>query len=144
MANSEYRQAMLKAFAFPVLLFVVFPFSVALLSAPPSLVNLLNGLGLLAAILGPLYVTGLLLAPWAGRHVASNKVPAFVMAAAAALASAAMVFILGAVADGLALSLSFSVFFAFFALPASPLAALFFIGACERMSSGKLTESRQT
>jgi len=76
-------------------------------------------------LLASVFLVGFAWAPWAGRRVGTTKVPSFIMAAAAALSSAA---ILGVLSQ----SLATTAFIAFFALPASLIGALIFIGACER------------
>src|SRR5690606_28674852 len=129
MTKSIYRKAMIQAFSFPVALFLVAPFVVVMLMAPWTIVNLLQALGILAALLVPLYVTGFLLAPWAGRRVETGKGAAFLMAAVAALSSALAVVGMAAASGGLALALGTAAIFAFFALPASMLGGLLFIGA---------------
>ena len=133
MANSKYRQAMLQAFSFPVALFVVFPFSLILIF---SFLNFGDAVGVLftaAAVLVPLYLTGLLLAPWAGRRIETTKAPAFFMAAASALSPAVVLSTVAALSGDISQSFLIAGIFSFFGLPASLLGALLFIGACERL-----------
>ena len=133
MANSNYRQAMLQAFSFPVGLFVIFPFSLILLFGPRESGYVIELLFALAALLAPFYLTGLLLAPWAGRRIETTKAPAFLMASASALSPAVALVIAAAFSGSMSLALGTAAFFALFALPASVLGALLFIGACERL-----------
>ena len=133
--NSKYRQAMFFAFSLPVALFVLFPFAVVLLAGPRESSQLVDGMGALLGLLLPIYSVGLLLAPWAGRRIETKKGPAFLMAAAAALSPAILFTALAAIPGNLGLSLGAAGFFAFFALPASVLGALLFIGTCERLNA---------
>ena len=133
MAISSFQREMLKAFSFTVVLFLALPYVVVLLLAPLDFTKLTEGLLLLLALLMPLYITGFVLAPWAGRHLPANKAPAFLMSTAAALSSAASLGGLVAFSGSLALSFSIAAIFTFFAIPASLLGALLFIGGCERL-----------
>ena len=133
MANSKYRQAMLQAFSFPLGLFVIFAFSLILFFGPCESGHVIELLFALAALLAPLYLTGLLLAPWAGRRIETTKGPAFLMASASALCPAVALGIAAAFSGGISLALGTAAFFALFALPASVLGAILFIGACERL-----------
>lgn len=132
MNHSAYRRAMFIAFSVPAGLFLVLPFAVVLLIAPWSGGNLMLGLLTLAALLLPVYVVGYLLSPWSGSRVNSTKAPAFLMAAAASLGSALAAGALSAASGSFDLSLGNTLIFAFFALPASVLGALLFIGSCQR------------
>lgn len=137
MAISSFQREMLKAFSFPVALFLALPFSVLLLFAPQDLGNIVETLQFLLALVAPIYITGFVLAPWAGRHLPTSKGPAFVMSTAAAIAFAATLgglsFLSG---GGAALSFITVAIVSFFALPASLLGALLFIGGCERLRAG--------
>ncbi|TWT17017.1 hypothetical protein FQY83_17510 [Luteimonas marina] len=135
MAISSFRREVLKAFSFPVVLFVALPFIVTMFSAPLSFSNVVHALLILLALLVPLYLTGFMLAPWAGRRLPATKAPAFLMSTAAALASAVSLSVLVALSGSPSLSFSTAVIFAFFALPASVLGALLFIGGCARLQA---------
>ena len=125
MASPTFRKEMIKAWSFPALVFVLTP-SLAILFGAPSATTASAGLLLsVMTLLVPAFLVGFALAPWAGRQVRTTKGPAFAMAAVAALSSAA---ILGLVSQ----SLATAAFIALFALPASLIGALMFIGACER------------
>ena len=143
MSNSKYRKAMFVAFSFPAALFVVLPFAFVLFSAPLDFVDFVVRLGTLVALLMPIYVTGILLAPWAGRRTLTTKGPAFLMAAAAALSSAVVAGTVTAFSGSLELAFSTAAIIAFFALPASLLGALLFIGGCERLRATTLAGHEQ-
>lgn len=129
----SYRQAMFAAFSFPIMLFVALPLAVvAFIGRGPS-GHGFSILALLAAILAPIYSAGFVLAPWAGRRLPETKAPAFLMAAAAALSPAVLLLFIATVRDELGTSFGAVLFFAFFALPASQLGALLFIGRCQRL-----------
>jgi hypothetical protein len=130
---SDIQREMLKAFSFPVALFLALPFLVMLVLAYQGLGNFAEGLLFLLLLIAPIYITGLLLSPWAGRHLPGAKSPAFVMSTAAASASAIPLGVLAAISGGPALSLTTAAIFLLFALPASLLGALLFIGGCERL-----------
>ena len=133
--SPSYRQAMFTAFSVPTVLFIVLPLAiVALLGSGPARHGL-SVLTLLAAILVPLYATGFVLAPWAGRRIPDAKAPAFLMAAAAALSPVVLFLFVVAVRGELGSSFGAVLFFAFFALPASMLGALLFIGRCQRLNA---------
>ena len=128
MANPRFRKEMLKAWFFPAGLFVLLPSFVMLFAGPSGPRAFLGWLLSVATLLVPAFLVGFVLAPWAGRQVRTTKAPCFAMAAAAAIASAAVI---GVLSQSLATSASV----AFFALPASVIGALLFIGACERAGS---------
>ena len=128
MTSPTFRKEMVKAWFFPAVLFALLPTLVIYFVAPPSPRAFVGLLLSTATLMAPALLVGFVLAPWAGRQVGTTKAPAFTMAAAAAIASAACIGILSH-------SLATAAFVAFFALPASLIAALFFIGGCERQGS---------
>ena len=131
MASPTFRKEMMKAWSLPAALFVVLPSLATLLSAPFGPRALIGLLLSVATVLAPAFLVGLVLAPWAGRQVRTTKTPAFAMAAAAAISSAATLGVLSQ-------SLAITAFIAFFAPPASVIGALIFIGACERVETPQL------
>lgn len=134
MAISGFQREMLKAFSYPAVLFLALPFFVLLFWGSRDLGSIAEGLLDLLVLLAPLYITGFVLAPWAGRHLPGSKGPAFFMSIAAAIASAASLGGLTAFFSGSAgFAFTTAAIFALFALPASLLGALLFIGGCERL-----------
>jgi hypothetical protein len=129
---------MLIAFSFPLGIFFVLPFGVLLALTPLTAAGLVEAGLFVLAVAAPIYATGFLLAPWAGRHVGATKVPAFAMSLVAALASALIV---GGMASGGSVELGalMAGIVAMFAVPGSVIAALLFIGGCTRL----LAETRQ-
>ena len=132
--SRTFRKEMATAWSVPALLFVVLPSSVMLFAAPTVLDGLKGMLLSISALLAPAFVVGLALAPWAGRRVPTTKVPAFVMAGLAAITSAGVM-------GSLAQSPATTAFVALFALPASLIGALLFIGACERAGPLRASDS---
>ncbi|WP_456953351.1 hypothetical protein [Lysobacter sp. HA35] len=128
---------MFRAFSFPVALFLVFPLAVVLLFGSREAADVAEALGSVVALLAALYLTGFVLAPWAGSRLPGNKGPAFVLAVLAALAPAATIAIAGSLSASIALSLGVAAVFALLAVPASLLGALLFIGGCERLHPSK-------
>lgn len=143
MEISGFRREVIKSFSFPVVLFVAFPFAVVSFSAPSDFGNLVHQLSALLGLLVPIYVTGIVLAPWAGRHLPGNKAPAFLMSIAAAFASAVMLGVLVALSGSATLAFGTAVIFAFFAVPASLLGAILFIGGCARLQSATRSDHGQ-
>lgn len=132
MTDSAYRGAMFTAFSLPAGLFLVLPIAVIVFFSSSPAANFLWGLGTVAVLLAPGFVVGYLMAPWSGRLLARAKWPAFLMAAVASLSSALSTALLSTAFGSAALAVGHGALFAFFALPASVLGALFFIGGCER------------
>ena len=134
----NYRAAMFYAFAFPVALFFMLPLGVVALVVPGGSGQALNLLASAVAVLAPLYAIGYLLAPWAGRSMPHTKAPAFVMAAASAVAPVVALLAWAAVRGELGGSYGPALLFSVFALPASLVGALLFIGRCERLHAGSI------
>ena len=128
MAGPTFRKEMAKAWSIPAALFVLLPGLATLFAAPSGLRAFIGLLLSTGTLLAPAFLLGFALAPWAGRQVATTKAPAFTTAAASASASAAFIGLLSQ-------SWATTAFVAFFALPASLIGALLFIGACEQTVS---------
>jgi hypothetical protein len=126
---------MVIAFSIPAAIFLAVPVGIVLLVSSRSVATLAETTFFLLAVLMPLYATGFVLAPWAGSRVPSRKGPAFVMSVAAASSSALAVGCLAGVSGGAELGVGMAATFAFFAVPASLLGALFFIGGCARIQA---------
>jgi len=130
--DSAYRGAMFTAFSSTAGLFLLLPIGVVVMLSPSPGTNLLWGFGTAAALLAPAFAVGYLMAPWSGRCVQRTKGPAFLMAALASGSSVLSAFLLSAANGSAPLAVGHGLLFAFFALPASVLGALLFIGGCER------------
>jgi hypothetical protein len=133
--SRSFRREMLVAYMFPVGLFLVLPY--ALVAAIDGFGQLFRALVFLPVLVAPIAVVGYVLAPWAGRNVATSKAPAFIMGALAAVApsvvAASAILLQGAWGYGFIVVAAW----AFFAVPASVLGSLLFIGACERSLSSQ-------
>jgi hypothetical protein len=129
---------MFYAFALPVGLFFALPLTVVALVGPGGSERPLNMLASAAFVLAPLYAVGYLLAPWAGRSAPRTKAPAFVMAAASALAPVVALLTWAVIRGEPGGAYGAALFFSAFALPASLLGALLFIGRCQRLHSGSI------
>ncbi|MGY4514631.1 energy-converting hydrogenase Eha subunit G [Lysobacter sp. HA18] len=138
--RSQYRGVMFRAFSVPAGLFLLLLLTVVLCFGPGNAASLAGLVGTLLGLLGPLFLSGFLLAPWAGQRLPVSKGPAFAMAAAAALASAAGAAVMAG-SSGLGYSLFIAGVFVFFALPASLIGALLFVGGCERLHRAGEPES---
>jgi hypothetical protein len=138
MTNSGYRKAIFKAFSFPVGLFLCLPLAVMVLASYPDIQNAAASFVWAATLVVPIYAVGFLLAPWSGRQLPWSKGPAFFVAVLAACAPAFVIFAQIAYGGSLQLALSGALFFMLFAIPASLLGALFFIGICQQQASEAL------
>ena len=133
--DQGFRKAVLRAYTLPVGLFFVIPYLLFSLpslfsGASPALEHFLPLLTVIFAI----GVVGYVLAPWAGSRIPKSKIPAFSMGAACAVAAGLALSSLSMLQGSLDLALGVLAMFCFFAVPASVLGSLLFIGACERNS----------
>lgn len=129
--NTDFRRQMLVAYSFPVGLFLVLPY--VLLVGPGGPGQLWLSLGWLLALIAPLVLVACLLAPWAGRQLPVSKLPAFVMGAVAAMAPMLMPWFAAFIQRDAGSVVHMVMIWAFFALPASVLGSILFIGGCDRL-----------
>jgi hypothetical protein len=128
---AAFRREMLIAYSFPVGVFLLLPYLLALGFRGGDL--LLGGLLYLLLLLAPVLLVGYVLAPWAGRRLDASKIPAFMTGALAALVPL-LVLASTAALDGDPSTLpGIVLMWSLFALPASLLGTLLFIGACQRL-----------
>lgn len=127
-----YRVAMLRAFAFPVCIFLVVPALIPIFANPKSLVGLGSSV---LVVVGSVLAVGLVLAPWAGVHASSNKIPSFLMSAAAAAAGVLPLLAWSYLEGALDVVLPLVAVYLLLALPASLWGAMLFIGACEQLDA---------
>lgn len=123
---------MLVAYSVPVGLFLVLPYLLASLGLGWGR-EFLHGLLHLLVLLVPVAGVVFGFAPWAGRGLAASKVPAFLTGALAALSPLSVVAVLAALQRDLGAFPGVALMWAMFALPASVLGTLLFIGACQRL-----------
>ena len=136
MAIPTFRKEMAKAWSVAAMLFVLLPILAMIFAAPTGSRPLMGLLLSVGTLLAPVFLVGFVLAPWAGRQVGTTKAPAFAMAAAAAITSAATIGVFSQ-------SWATTAFVALFALPGSLIGALLFIAACERVGPfGPTTSGR--
>ena len=135
MKHDSYRREAFTAYAFPVGLFLVFPY--LLIFAAGGVTQFIQAICFLPFLLAPIALAAYTLAPWAGRATPEAKMPAFVMSAVAAV-SPSLVPATEALLQGMwSDALPIIALWALFAIPASLLGALMFIGACERSAAAR-------
>ena len=130
MDECDFRRKAFRAWLLPVGLFLVAPYLFVVVVSGAD--RMLDALLFLLLLLLPIAATGCLLAPWAGRNVPVSKGPAFIASAIAAVSPALVPFTDAAIGGSWRLGFGVVTFWALFALPASVIGALLFIGACER------------
>jgi hypothetical protein len=136
MGKYSFRRELLKAWSLPVGLYLVFPFAATLLRVDPG--EIFKAGLYFVLVLAPIVIVGYLMAPWAGRSVPSSKVPAFALGGLGAILPLALPVVIGLKDGTLGQLSSIIAFWAFFALPASVIGSLLFIGDCERKCESEL------
>lgn len=136
MGEHNYRRDAFEAWLLPVGLFLVAPYMVLMTMSDAT--DLFVALLFLVLLLTPIAVVGYLLAPWAGRMVPTSKGPAFVLCAMAAVSPMAVPTLAGIFVDSWRFGLGVAAIWGLFALPASVIGALLFIGACERRQTDEI------
>ena len=135
----NYRLALAKAYALPVMLFLVTPILLPVVLGNFSFLP--QALGFLAMAVLPIGLTGFFLAPTVGASLRTSKPPSFFLSALAAVSSSLVIVVPMTYELGVRAAAGAMAIFAFFAVPASVLGAIFFIGACQRLEE---SDSRAT
>lgn len=130
--TTSFRREMLVSYSFPAGLFLLLPYLLASLAVGWGK-HLLYGLLYLLLLLVPPVVVVYLLAPWAGRRLETSKIPAFMTGALAALAPLLVVASSAAADRNLSALPGIVLMWTMFALPASTLGTVLFIGSCQRL-----------